>query len=55
MSKLGMVVPTGFEPVFEPDYDFTLIIQKLRTSYSSQKGARLKQADLKSLSDLGRK
>jgi hypothetical protein len=42
-SELGVVVPTGFEPVFEPDYDFALILQRLRTCSSSQKGVRLKQ------------
>ena len=47
MSKLGVVVPTGFEPVFKPDYDFALILQRLRTfSSSSQKGARLKHEGL---------
>ena len=41
-SKRGLVVPTGFEPVFKYDYDFALILQRLRAFYSSQKGARLK-------------
>ena len=42
-----MVVPTGFEPVFKPDYDFALILQSIRTFNSSQKGARLKHQGLK--------
>ena len=47
MSKLGVVVPTGFEPVFKYDYDFALILQRLRTFYSSQKGVRLKHQGLR--------
>ena len=29
-SKLGVVVPTGFEPVFKDDYDFALYLHELR-------------------------
>ncbi len=54
MSKLGVVVPTGFEPVFEPDYNFALILQRLRTFYSSQKGARLKHEGLRNTLDEAR-
>ena len=42
LHMLGVVVPTGFEPVFEPDYDFALYFHKFRSFSSSQKGARLK-------------
>ena len=38
----------GFESVFKPDYDFALILQRLRTFYSSQKGVRLKHEGLRS-------
>ena len=29
-STLGVVVPTGFEPVFKDDYDFALYFCELR-------------------------
>jgi len=29
-SKLGLVVPTGFEPVFKDDCDFALYLRKFR-------------------------
>jgi hypothetical protein len=29
-SKLGLVVPTGFEPVFKDDYDFALYFREFR-------------------------
>jgi hypothetical protein len=38
-----VVVPTGFEPVFQCDYDFALILQRLPMFSLSQKGVRLKQ------------
>jgi hypothetical protein len=37
-SKLGLVVPTGFEPLFKDDYDFALYLHELRRFHSSQKG-----------------
>ena len=43
-----MVVPTGFEPVFKFDYDFALILQRLRTFSLSEKGVRLKHEGLRS-------
>ena len=44
------VVPKGFEPVFEPDYDFALILQSLRAYiFKLGKGATLKHGGLKGL------
>ncbi len=43
-SKLGVVVPTGFEPVFKDDCDFALYLYELRRFSQSQKWVRLKHA-----------
>ena len=45
-SKLGVVVPTGFEPVSESDYDFALFYCTVRRLYPTYSQVGLKHRAL---------